>query len=103
MAFGSIEITTITRAQDYTAIKHNEDNKPLVNQTNIGQQIQKDTDQKAREVRSSDNSDWQNKKFDAREKGKGEYQGDGGRNRRRKAEEPDAVKEKGHRSFDIKI
>ena len=103
MAFGSIEITTMTRAQDYTTIKQNEDNKPLVNQTNIGQQIQKDTQQRAREVRSSDNSDWQNKKFDAREKGSGEYYGDGGRNRQKKEKKPDGIKENGYRGFDIKI
>ena len=76
---GTIEIASITRAQDYTTIKHNEDNKSVVQQANIGQQIKKDVDQRGREVRSSDNSDWSNKKFDAKEKGSNEYSGNGGK------------------------
>ena len=42
MAFGSIELTTISRAQDYTTIKHNEDNKVNVDQANFSEQFQKD-------------------------------------------------------------
>ena len=103
MAFGSIEITTITRAQDYTTIKQNEDNKSFINQTNISQKIQKDTEQRAREVRSSDNTDWHNKKFDAREKGSNEYQGDGGKNRREDKDKRKRSAETGHGGFDIKI
>lgn len=102
MAFGSIEITTITRAQDYTTIKHNEDNKGFTDQTNIGQQIQKDTIQRAKEVRSSDNADWHNRKFDAKDKGDNEYSGDGGRGRKRE-EKKEQVIVNGRKSFDIKI
>ena len=102
MAFGSIEITTITRAQDYTTIKHNEDNKGPTEQMNIGQQVQKETDQKAREVNSSENSDWYNRQFDAKEKSDNEYSGDGGKKRRKK-EQKDQVIVNGHRGFDIKV
>lgn len=102
MAFGSIELTTISRAQDYTAIKHNEDNKGFVDQTNIGQQVQKDTEQRTREVHSSDNSDWHAKQFDAKEKGDNEYQGDGG-NKRQKQEKHERVVVKGRQGFDMKV
>lgn len=102
MAFGSIELTTISRAQDYTAIKHNEDNKGFVDQTNIGQQVQKDTEQRTKEVHSSDNSDWHTKQFDAREKGDNEYQGDGG-NKRQKQKKHEQVVVKGHQGFDMKV
>ncbi len=102
MAFGSIELTTISRAQDYTPIKHNEDNKGFVDQTNIGQQIQKNTEQQIKEVHSSDNSDWHNKKFDAKEKGGNEYQGNGG-SKRQKQEKNDKVIAKGRQGFDMKI
>lgn len=102
MAFGSIEITTITRTQDYTTIKQNQDNKPLADQTHIGQQIQKDNQQRTKEVRSSDNSDWHNKKFDAKDKGDNDYQGDGGQKRRQK-DKTEQVVVKGHRGFDMKI
>jgi hypothetical protein len=102
MAFGSIELTTITRAQDFTTIKHNEDNKAVVDQTHLGQQEQKTVEQRATSVNTSDNADWQNKKQDARDKGSNEYFGDGGR-RRKKQEDSDRVVVKGHGSFDIKI
>lgn len=102
MAFGAIEITTITRAQDYTAIKHNEDNKGFTDQANIGQQVQKETQQRTREVHTSDNADWHNRKFDAKEKGDNEYSGDGGRKKKREQKE-ERVVVNGHKSFDIKI
>lgn len=102
MAFGSIEITTITRTQDYTQIKQNEDYKGLTDQTNIGRQIQEETRQRAQEVKNSDNAEWHNKKFDAKEKGGSEYAGDGGDRRKQKKKE-DKVVIKGHSGFDIKI
>lgn len=102
MAFGSIEITTITRAQDYTTIKHNEDNKGFTDQTNIGQHIQKDVEQRPREVRSSDNTDWHSRQFDAKDKGDNEYSGDGGR-RNKREEKKEQVIVNGRKSFDIKI
>lgn len=103
MAFGSIEIVSLTRTQDYSAIKQNEDNKGLINQTIFGQQMEKKTEQLTREVHSSDNSDWQNKKFDAREKGSNEYTGDGGKKRRGTEDKQDKVTVKGHQGFDVKI
>ncbi len=101
MAFGSIELTTISRSQDYTAIKHNEDNKGFVDQTNISQQMQKTTERSIREVHHSDNAQWHQKNPDAKEKGNNEYQGDGGR-RRRKKEDPQAAG-KGPGGFDMKV
>lgn len=102
MALGTMQITAITRSQDYTTIKQNEDNKAFTDQTNIGNTIQKDTDQKAREVRSSDNSDWHTKQFDAKDKGDNEYSGDGGR-RKPREEKKEQVIVNGRQSFDIKI
>lgn len=101
MAFGSIEFTTISRAQDYSAIKHNEDNKGFVDQTNFTQQMEKTTEQRLREVHSSDDTQWHQKNPDAKEKGNNEYQGDGGRNRKRGASERVVVKSRG--GFDIKV
>lgn len=101
MAFGSIELTTISRAQDYSTIKQNEDNKALSDQTNGMFQVQKNEVQKTREVHSSDNAQWHENKPDAREKGKGEYYGDGGKKRKAQPDERVTVKKQG--GFDIKI
>jgi len=104
MAFGSIELTTISRAQDYTTIKHNEDAKAFVDQTNIGQQTNRTVEQRATTVVNSQNPEWQNKRQDARDKGSNEYFGDGGRKRdKNKNEETDRVVIKGRGGFDMKI
>lgn len=102
MAFGSIELTTISRAQDYTTIKHNEDNKVTVDQSNFSQQFQKTTEQNIREVHSSDDTQWHERKPDAKEKGNGQYSGDGG-SRRKKKPVQDRVVVKSRGGFDIKI
>lgn len=101
MAFGAIELTTITRAQDYTTVKHNEDNKGFVDQTNFSQQVQRTTEQQIRQVHSSDDTDWHQNNPDAKEKGNNEYQGDGGRHRKQGKNERVVIK--GHTGFDMKI
>ncbi|MDR0963592.1 MAG: hypothetical protein LBM60_03125 [Clostridium sp.] len=82
MAIGALEMTTISRSQDVAAVRHNEANKTFVDQSHIGQVQTKEMEQMARQVHTSDNADWQRKKQDAKEKGKNEYAGDGGKNRR---------------------
>lgn len=101
MAIGAIEISTITRSQEYTTVKHNEDNKGFVDQTNFSQQMQKTTEQQIRQVHSSDDMQWHQQNPDAKEKGRNEYQGDGGRHRKKETQERMVVK--GHTGFDMKI
>lgn len=102
MAFGTIEFTTISRANDYSAIKQNEDNKGMIDQSNIADHVNKTTEQKNREVISSDGAEWSNRQPDAREKGSNEYTGDGGRRRKESApRERMVVKNRG--GFDIKV
>ncbi len=104
MAFGSIEITTLTRQQDYTAIKHNEDMKSNVDQMNIGNQFQRDMDKKLHNVTNFDNAEWKNEDPDARKKGKGEYHGDGGKNRKAPEQREKIVLNSDIKSgFDMKI
>ncbi len=102
MAFGAIEFTTISRAQDYSTIKQNEDNKGMVDQSNIVDHVQKTVEQRTHEVHSSDDAQWRQQNPDAKEKGSNEYTGDGGRRRRsQKQTERMVVKQQG--GFDMKI
>lgn len=103
MAFGAIEFTTISRAQDYTTIKHNEDSKGFVDQTNIGQQMNKNVEQLTKEVHQGDSTGWQNKKFDAKEKGSNSYDSDGGKKRKQDGKPKEQMVAKEYRGFDIKI
>ncbi|MBP3204520.1 MAG: hypothetical protein J6M66_03750 [Lachnospiraceae bacterium] len=102
MAIGGIDLTTMSRAQDYTAIKQNEDNKGMMDQVNLVHQGQKNEETKATTVHDSANADWYNKKQDGRDKGNNEYAGDGGRKREKKAT-IDRVVVKGRGGFDLKI
>ena len=102
MAFGGIEIGSVTRMQDISIIKHNEDNKSVIDQGNISMQVEKQVDSMMHEVHESDHAEWYDKKPDASEKGNNEYTGDGGKKRKnpRKVEQ---MVIKGRGSFDIKI
>lgn len=104
MAIGTIELATIARSQDYSTIKHNDDTKSMVNQNTISVQNYKEIEHHIKQVRDGDNADGQHKKFDAKEKGSGEYSSDGGKKREKKQEEDGRVLVKGHTSrIDIKI
>lgn len=106
MAIGQIEIQgQITRAQDFTTYKHNEDTKGMVDQSNVGMQFAKQVESQLAKVNRGNQPEYQNKKFDAKEKGSNEYNGDGGRNRKEKkeAESDGKVILKGMGSFDISL
>lgn len=94
----------LTRAQDFTNIKHNEDNKPMVDQSNFQYQFNQTVEMKARQVIQGDRAENEGKGPDAKEKGNGHYAGDGGRHRRKEEKESDGkVVLKGRGGFDIKI
>lgn len=102
MAMGAIELATIARSQDYSNIRHNETTKVMTDQSNLVTREQKDIQQKTKQVREGENSDWHNRKFDAKEKGSNEYSGDGGR-RKGKQEPGEMVGLKKQGGFDVKI
>lgn len=94
----------ISRAQDFTTIKQQEDNKGLVDQSNYQRQVDQRTEVKAHQVQQGDRAENEGRRFDAKEQGGGSYQGDGGRRRRKDEPKEDGrVTVKGHGSFDIKI
>lgn len=83
MAIGFVEMQgQITRAQDFTTVKHNEDTKGLVDQSNFGQQMTKQVERQTQRVNQREQAQNRQKKFDAKEKGSNEYYGDGGRGRK---------------------
>lgn len=108
MSISRIELQgQITRAQDYTTIKHNEDNKGIIDQNNFQSQFNKAVDNKMAQVHQSEDTQKQNKRFDAKDKGDGEYSGDGGKNRNKRNQKDDnsdgKVTIKNMNRFDMKI
>lgn len=104
MAIGAIEMATIARSQDYTTIKANEDNKAVVDQKHFGQTFTKEIDQKSRQVTEGQKAEQQQKKFDAKEKGNGQYYSQGEKKKKEEKEAQDGrviLKQGG--GFDVKI
>ncbi len=95
----------VQRSQDVTGYKANEDNKPNVDQSNILGTHIKHLHQKQENVVKKENVDYKEQKYDAKEKGKNEYEGKQGQHSRKKREEEEdgtvAVKKKA--AFDVKI
>ncbi|MCH4192843.1 MAG: hypothetical protein LKF52_11085 [Butyrivibrio sp.] len=103
----------LARTADFSTIKQNEDNKGQVDQTNFQTQFSKEIDNKSNTVTEPKNTQQQQFKFDAREKGKNEYSGNGGKSRNKDTSEkkengifgPDGKKVSmdGTSTFDFKI
>lgn len=71
------------RTQDYTQMKHQEDTKGVVQQSEIQGEMKKNDVLRMNRVNQGEQVDNHHMNHhDAQEKGKNEYQGDGGRNRR---------------------
>lgn len=104
MAISPVELNgTISRMQDYSTIKQNEDNKGIVNQQTFQTKFEKEIDTRHQQVTRSDDTNREERKFDAKEKGDNEYYGNGGRRRKKEENENGKVIVKGRSSFDIKI
>lgn len=105
MAFGIVELNTaMTGINDINSMRHHEDMKGMVQQTNIQSQMDKSVELKLTNVHESDDANNNQKKFDAKEKGSNEYSGDGGRSKKEKEEKnPDGRVVPKYSGFDMKI
>lgn len=105
MTISRVELQGQTmRAQDFTNIKHNEDTKVMVDQSNIGQHATQEVDNKLHQVNQMEESNNREKRFDARDKGSNEYSGDGGKNRKKKESDGKVfIKGREPHEFDFKI
>ena len=105
MAIGFVEMQgQITRAQDFTSIKHIEDAKGMVEQANVGQQMTKQIDRQVKRVNKGDQPEYHERKFDAKDKGSNEYHGDGGKARKKPGQNSDGkvlMKKAEHIDFSV--
>jgi len=97
----SMDIAAIARTQDFSTIKQFEDNRAALAQMNMHQQSGKEIQNRAKQVLQTDETQWQQKRFDSREKGSNEYAGDGGKGRRKQPTEQVVVKKQ--QGFDVKV
>ena len=93
MAIGAIESQgQILRTQDYSALKHQEDVRPQVEQANIQQSRNAQEIRQFNRVNNAEQSGRGHMHSDASEQGQNEYTGDGG-NRRNEARAAKAARE----------
>lgn len=99
MAISMIEFQgQIPRQQDFQTMKQNEDTRSMVNYGNFQNQVERNAESASSQVIRRNEAEWNE---EDREQGGGSYHGDGGRNRKRHAE--DKIIEKKKDSFDIRI
>lgn len=74
MALGPVEMNgMISRTQDITTIKQNQDNKAFVDQSNIKTNMEQNVDHKLHQVHDADNSRDSEGEFDAKREGRNKY------------------------------
>lgn len=101
MAFAPIEMNgVLSRSQDMTQLKQNLDNKVIIDQSNIQQEIAKDVTNKMHQVRTAEDTGESEDEFDARREGKNKYSSSSGK---KKAKKEDRVIVKSRGGFDMKI
>lgn len=104
MAIGPIEMTgMVTRSQDISLFKQNEDNKPFIDQSNIQVNVQKKVQDQNQQVNNADNAEYHEYRYDAKEKGNGSYQDNRNRNKKDKKKEDGTVVVKQSSGFDMRI
>lgn len=106
MAIGQIELRGMDlRTQDFSILKHNEDNKPVHDQQVISGNFQQTAETKGRTVVQSESKSDVNTQGDGRSSSGNQYAGDGGANRNnaRKSNPDGKVFLKHSNGFDLKI
>lgn len=95
----------MTGVQDYANMRHHEDGKVHIEQSNIMNEVNKGAEDKSHQVVNKDNSAKADNHTDARDGGNGTYAGDGGMFRKKKEKTPvdGRVIPKRSGSFDMKI
>lgn len=93
---------TIQQTNDVLQNQTRQVEKGMVDQGNIVVQETKQEYQKARQVVRSDQTFLKEERFDAKEKGNGSYQGDGGRNKKKQSQDGRVIT-KPSAGFDMKI
>lgn len=92
----------ITRTQDATSVKHQEDAKPNVDQNNFQNHFRKEIDHHMKAVNSKDKNEYHQDKYDAKEKGSNQYSGQ--QNKKKKEDkQKEKVAVKTQKGFDMRI
>ena len=93
MSIGPVMLNAaITRTQDFTTIKQNEDQKSFIDQSNFQDTMSKDLIKKQHQVNDADDANEQEFKYGDKEKGNGGYTSDQRNRKNKKNSESDGSK-----------
>lgn len=105
MAISPINYAVVQRATDISAIKHQENVRPAVEQQNIQTHLQRKEEMQSRQVVETAQSEQTKNDVDAKDEGKGKYQSFGGK-KKKETETPQGervIKKQQTGRFDITI
>lgn len=98
------------RTQDISNLKQQDDNRPIVQQQNLSVQQEKQTDKLTHQVQDPEQKENEGYRYDAKEKGNNQYEGNGKSKKKQKKESDKEYSKDGKvifkgrgSSFDIKI
>lgn len=104
MAIGIVELNTaMTGINDYNSMRHAEEAKAGLEQSNIHNQLDQSVEVKLTNVNRADDTENHQKKFDAKEKGSNEYSGNGGQKKKKENQNSDGRVIPKYSGFDMKI
>lgn len=104
MSIRPVELSGILqRTQDVSTVKQNEDNRPVLQQQNMQAQFSKETVRQMQTVHQADDADNQQKRYDAKEKGSNEYEGNQKKKKNKKENDGKVIPKSISGGFDIKI
>lgn len=94
---------TLSRSQDVTQIKHQEEIKPSVDQSHFQNTFQKEVEHNLRSVTPSEKGEKEETKYDAKEKGQGQQYTKEQEKKKHQEKQTEKEKIKMHQGFDIRI
>ncbi|NLG02899.1 MAG: hypothetical protein GX567_03555 [Clostridia bacterium] len=92
----------VSRTQDFSQIRQNEENRNIINQNHYHDTFEREKDQNLKTVRDADYDNQTDTRHDASQKGRNEYLNNGKKGKKKKPEDGKVtLKQPG--GFDVKI
>jgi hypothetical protein len=91
------------RTQDMSILKQHEDNKPVVEQVSIQTQRDKEAQEKSRKVIHADDSSNELSQYDAKDKGRNQYERMEQKNKKKERKTDKVVRKDYQGGFDVSI
>lgn len=101
MSVRPVDIMMVQQINEVSQIKQNETSRPVTQQFNISQQVQKEVENKSEQVTQKSDLDNRERKFDAKEKSDNEYQKS--KDNKKNKDGKVTIKNKNDSNFDMKV